>query len=144
METKEIIDILTAFEEGKTIEYKCLDMDIPVGDQPAIIYGEWIEITGGVRDICHYIDKGYPIRVQPETTLRPYKDADEFIKASIEHGEWLRPKNPSSSPHALRYVHPIMVTNSYIMRGCDERMFYNTMVDGFVWLDGSPCGVLEE
>lgn len=117
-------EILKAWSDGKTIEYKC--------DKG------WITVP----DICIFNAPLLNYRIKPESKLRPYKNADEFLKAQKEHGLFLIINNKS--------VIPVSVTDNsilYISISCDslvQRFTMRELMDYITWQDGTPCGIIEE
>ncbi len=85
------------------------------------------------------------MRVKPEPKYRPYNGADEFVKASQEHGEWLK---EASCDNQMRFKSIYCDGAGVAMCNGANRMsfwnFYDDMFRNFVWVDGSPCGAVEE
>lgn len=126
-ETRKIAEVLMAYSEGKVILAKAKGIDMP-----------WAEIlTEHDFDI-----RNNEYRIKPEFKLRPYKNADEFMKANKEHGLFLIINN--------RFVMPVSVTDNsifYIDTSCDslvQRFTMRGLKDHIIWQDGAPCGVMEE
>lgn len=126
-ETRKIAEVLMAYSEGKVILAKAKSVDMP-----------WVEIlTEHDFDIRN---NEYRIKLEPK--LRPYKNADEFLKAQKEHGLFLIIDNKS--------VMPVSVTDNsilYISTSRDslvQRFTMRELMDYITWQDGTPCGVMEE
>ena len=124
MTHEEMISIIRAHMDGKSIEFRRTDGNYPQ---------EWT-LCDDVKwnfGACDY-------RVKPEPQYRPHKDADEFWYAVQEHGSWIRTKD---------FTRLVQVHDIYD-RGClifTVMLTYNELFERYVWADdGSPCGVKEE
>lgn len=122
-----VIEILQAFKEGKSIEYH---------------YTENIWNTvNSEREILDCISSDFEdnIRIKKEPTYRPYANAEEFLKASKEHGPYLDGVIP------VKYTNNGVVLYSDI--DCHSFDFFNweqIFNLGCKWQDKTPCGVLEQ
>ena len=133
MTTDEMIEVLQAHKAGKRIEVSLYDED------------KWKEACEPSWDFdsCKY-------RVKPEPTCRPYKDTDEMVadydarfqsKARPDHTMpliWVKGKRRG------RYLiegYSEDGKDVYCGAGC---MNMSGLFAGYSYLDGSPCGVLEE
>lgn len=127
MATKDKIQVMQAFTEGKVIQVASRDLDnwsdLPSCEEPL---WDW--------DHCKYRVK--PINKMP----RPYANSEEFLKAQKEHGPYLM--------SCGQYFFPVMID-------CDKGVVFTDVIkNGFrsyfeimrdkVWQDGSPCGITEE
>lgn len=134
--TKEMISVMTAYEEGKKI--KCLDMygiercvyDKSKGEEPA---WDWAE--------CDY-------RVCEEPKYRPYKDIDELLKDWAEKTHnvpanmeqlvrpliWVKAKDTGTERLITDYNRQVELVN-YIT--------FDSLFKEYTFLDGSPCGKKE-
>lgn len=135
MTTKEMIEVMLAYERGEQIEYRericnCIDDWLPLKDDNP--FWDWY---------------GSVYRVKPQPTYRPYKNAEEFLKAQKEHGMYIRPKN-----NADRYELPTSICDGmfvFLLPTNDGRTYsicyyYDNLLADKVWQDGTPCGVKEE
>ena len=137
MTTKEMIEVMQAYERGEQIEHRdrCGDnwylSQVPSWD--------WVQ---------------YEYRIKPKPTYRPYKNADEFLAAQKEHGMYitdhgmyLLPKHeagryelPTSiDDEKVVFILPTNTSNAYAV--CYH---YDNLLKDKVWQDGTPCGVKEE
>lgn len=134
MTTKEMIEVMQAYERGEQIEYRIKDF---MRDD------EWSLSTESPDWDWRTTD----YRVKPKPTYRPYKDADEFLSAQKEHGMYIRPKNnadryelPTSiDDEKVVFILPTNTSNAYAV--CYH---YDNLLKDKVWQDGTPCGVKEE
>lgn len=126
MTTKEMIEVMQAYERGEQIE----------------------------RFKAHWEDCGAPIwdwhnyeyRVKPKPTYRPYKDADEFLAAQKEHGMYIRYVD-SNTYIIIFYVNDVAVFVPAINSDgnvVDVDLQYEKLLNNYKWQDGTPCGVKEE
>ena len=69
-EAKELMPIIQAFAEGKTIQYYDSLIDI----------ADWEDCENP-----NFENLTYKFRIKPETTYRPFKDAEECWKEMLKH-----------------------------------------------------------
>lgn len=117
---EEMIAVMTAYKEGKTIE-------IRKGTS-------WEEVKVPAWNWVNY-----KYRVKPEPKWRPYKDAEECFADVQKHGEWVR-----EIKHGLYFAISGIGNRGYAFAGGTIRM-YKELMNDYVWADdGSVCGKLEE
>lgn len=124
MTTKDMIEVMQAYERGEQIEYRIKDF---------------------MRDDEWYVQKEFPewdwktfdYRVKKPSTYRPYKNIQEFLQAQKEHGIYLQEKETRCMimPLGVNYYRVTIPSRSYR---------YKQLLNTFVWQDGTPCGVKEE
>jgi len=116
------IEILQAFKEGKTIEY-------------AEEFEQW-EAIESYRELISLLDRDLNIRIKKKSTYRPYANAEEFLKASKEHGLIITDK--------CQYYLPVI----YGKEGVKFEGFITSYEDLLTYYvfekDGTPCGILEQ
>ncbi len=131
----EQIEILQAYKAGKTIQvYQGETKD----GKPL-----WIDCANKYSDrvnelACLRFDE-QTYRIKQEPKIRPYKNAEEFLKAQKEHGPYicsLRNREFYYLPYA---INSLGITNERI-----GNVRYTDTMKVYVWQDGSPCGVEEE
>lgn len=141
MEVQELIDILTAFKAGKTIQ-----IEHEYVSKEAKLCSKWTDAES-FESIIRNISLDNNMRVKPEPKCRPYNNADEFVKASQEHKDLLRAKYDVGGK-AIKYLRPTSITEAYAIGvGEDGPVLYSwlALLRNFVWNDdSSPCGVVEE
>ena len=129
MTTKEMIEVMQAYDRGEQIERRdrCGNnwflSPVPSWD--------WVQ---------------YDYRVKPKPTYRPYKNAAEFLAAQKEHGMNIRRKGCNY------YILPLYITDNIIsiqysrsdgsVVGVDK--LYIDLLREYTWQDGTPCGVKEQ
>lgn len=125
MTTAEMIAVMQAYKDGKSIE--CADKGGT----------NWKKLPNPVWNWDRF-----DYRVKPESNIRPYENAQEFMKAMKEHGPYYTKKKDINRGRV--YTHPGNVydyafgTNKGIL--CSFKEF----AIGYEWADGTPCGIVEE
>lgn len=124
-EAKELLPIIQAFAEGRTIQ----------------IFGRdgWTDLY---KDFI--FDISYRYRIKPEPKYRPFKDADECWQEMLKHQPfgWIKSKTGG---------HYSMVT----VVGADEKMKsiaisgrhicpFDETLSNYTFADGTPFGIKEE
>ena len=130
-EAKELLPIIQAFAEGKTIE----------------IYNntEWQDlIIESIKFDC----KPSCYRIKPEPRYRPFKTQEECWQEMLKHQPfgWLKSKKNGSSccigevswSDEFETVHIALSTCESLSRSA------NSMFDEYTFADGAPFGVMEE
>lgn len=117
MTYNEMIAVLQAANEGKTIQRR-----------PKLSTKEYEDIKYSWNfDIFDY-------RVKPEPTIRPYANADEFLKDMKEHGPYIK--------EGMAYCLPVHVSDEHVY-DADEGFNYEQLLKEIVWQDGHHCGIEE-
>ena len=130
-EAKELLPIIRAFAEGKTIE----------------IYSnaEWQDlIIGSIKFDC----KPSCYRIKPEPRYRPFKTQEECWQEMLKHQPfgWLKSKKNGrlrcigevSWSDEFETVHIALSTSESLSRSSDS------VFDEYTFADGAPFGVMEE
>lgn len=119
-QAKELLPIIKAFSEGKTIEMKCAE--------------SWIEI----EDICDFHSSS-TFRIKPEPKYRPFKDAEECWQEMQKHQPfgWVK----STLFKDLALVQRVTILYVEINRDIID---YKDTLEKFTFADGTPFGILEE
>ena len=119
------IKVLQAFKEGKAVEVLCKD-------------GTWKEIKEEVADYYPFNFATQTYRIKPKT--RPYKNAEEFVAASLVHGPFLCKQYKKDV-----LLQPMAASQDGVDFFCNSIKYdYKLLIDTFLWQDGTPCGVEEE
>lgn len=125
--TEEMVAVMTAYKEGKTIEYKKHE-GIP---------SDWTD-----NDTPSWNWALYDYRVKPEPKYRPYKNADECFRDAQKHGGWIDGVMCDHHKAMITYISNHCVYTSARITGRTE---FEDLLNNFHWADdGSVCGVLEE
>lgn len=134
MTTQEKIEVMKAYEDGKTIQSYDLEQD------------KWVNCQNPTWNWL-----GFDYRIKPEPTYRPYKDIDEMIedfrkKVGMGYPKlflpsvWVKRKDGGDFAKLITEFGYSCVWLSCSDIGTPmEKLF-----DDFTYLDGSPCGIKEE
>ena len=130
-EAKELIPIMQAYAEGKTIQFKYLD--------------KWEDI------VSEPYFENYPVtkyRIKPEPKYRPFKNQEECWNEMMKHRPlgWLKSKKDGryrsigelSWSDELETVYIAFSTSEALSR-CVDYVF-----DEYTFADGAPFGIKEE
>ena len=122
-EVKEMLPVLQAFAEGKTIESRCIK-----GDKSL-----WYD------DEDPSFDDDFEYRVKPEPKYRPFKDAEECWAEMQKHQPfgWLKSKKDGY------YSFITMLNYRFRLNGYDGWRF-DDVINKFTFADGTPFGVKKE
>lgn len=122
-EAKELMPIIQAFAEGKTIQYYDSLIDI----------ADWEDCENP-----NFENLTYKFRIKPETTYRPFKDAEECWKEMLKHKPFGWVKSTLFKDLALVK----RVTTLYVEINRDI-IDYKDSLEKFTFADGTPFGVKE-
>lgn len=131
-EFKNVMPIITAFVEGKTIQYRDRDN------------GEW-------RDICEQLyttdlfNNPSDFRIKPEPTYRPFRNGSECWEEIQKHEPfgWVKVKiDPTNATAGIAEVNDtyMFLSGSY----SEESMDYGEAFEKLTFIDGTPFGMKEE
>ena len=128
-EAKEMLPIIQAYAEGKTIQF--LDG------------GKWL-------DVCEtdFHESTYKYRIKPEPKYRPFKSKEDCWQEMLKHQPfgWLKSKKDGrlrcigevSWSDEFETVHIALSTSESLSRSA------NSMFDEYTFADGTPFGIKEE
>lgn len=133
MTTKEIIEVMQAYERGEQIEYRV---------KAFMCDDEWI-LMDFEEPEWDFVE--YDFRVKPKPDYRPYENAQEFLQAQKEHGMNIRLKGCNY------YRLPLYITDTLIGVQCPQSdgsvvsidASYEDLLRDCTWQDGTPCGIDE-
>ena len=122
-EVKEMLPVLQAFADGKTIESRCIK-----GDK-SLFYD----------DEDPSFDNDFEYRLKPEPKYRPFKDAEECWAEMQKHQPfgWLKSKKDGY------YSFITMLNYRFRLNGYDGWRF-DDVINKFTFADGTPFGVKVE
>lgn len=132
MTTKEMIEVMQAYDEGKKIQSK------PSG------CGDWDDCYKPTWNWFEYI-----YRIKPESKYRPYKDTDEMVedfkkRARLVTYDFCRPsiwiKSCDGFVSLITEFGFGCVWSSVHQVGISMKELF----ERYTYLDGSPCGIKEE
>ena len=123
-EAKELMPIIQAFAEGKTIQYYDSLIDI----------ADWEDCENP-----NFENLTYKFRIKPEPTYRPFKDAEECWQEMQKHQPFGWVKSTLFKDFALVN----RVTTLYVEINRDI-IDYKDALEKFTFADCTPFGVKEE
>mgnify|MGYP003287909755 FL=1 len=133
IEAKEFYPIMQAFAEGRIIECRTKPIFIEGSDVP----NDWTEM----KEIEFWKHTEY--RIKPETTYRPFKDAEECWAEMQKH----QPFGVVKDKYFANYQTHRAFT-CLIARGCDfggyEDETFGSCFKNLLFADGTPFGVKVE
>ena len=123
-EVKEMLPVLQAFADGKTIESRCIK-----GDKSL-----WYD------DEDPSFDNDFEYRIKPETNFRPFKNAEECWNEMQKHQPfgWIKDRDGDKT-----FIGSINSDNS-IFTCSSEILFLKELFEDFTFVDGLPFGIKEE
>ena len=121
-EAKELLPIIQAFAEGKTIEFMLTDGDWQVANSPT-----W--------------RSGLTYRIKPEPKYRPFKNVEECWNEMQKHQPfgWIKSKKGFD----CQLING-MFENENITIGQATDWDLDSLMDCYTFVDGTPFGVKEE
>lgn len=133
-EAKELLPIIQAFAEGKTIEFKNC-------------YGNWVNCG---EELINGFHKDFRIKSEPK--YRPFKDMDECWQEMLKHHPfgWVKTIANISELHNISAIFPS--AEFPVLLGIDAEegeareysLKLSEMYDLYTFADGAPFGVKEE
>ena len=123
----ELLPILQAFAEGKTIEYNC--------------NGNWIEY-----DNFNFQDKTQNYRIKPEPKYRPFKDAEECWQEMQKHQPfgWIKDKEDGHYSMVTTVDADAGEGKKHIDISGDYLCSLDETMSCYTFADGTPFGIKEE
>lgn len=120
--------ILQAIVDGKTIQHKTINR-------------EWYDTN--VASLDHLVTYYKDYRIKPETTYRPFKDAEECWAEMLEHHPFGVVKDKYFANYQTHRAFTCLVTNGCHFRGYEDETFENSFKN-LLFADGTPFGVKVE
>lgn len=128
-EAKEMLPVIQAYAEGKTIQF--LDG------------GKWLDVYE-----TDFHESTYKYRIKPEPKYRPFKSQEDCWQEMLKHQPfgWLKSKKDGrlrcigevSWSDEFETVHIALSTSESLSRSA------NSMFDEYTFADGTPFGIKEE
>lgn len=133
-QAKEFYPILQAYAEGRVIECRTKPSAIEDENVP----NEWVE----TKVIEFNDNKEYRIKpnLEPETTYRPFKDAEECWAEMLEHQPfgWVKDRNGS------KFVIENVDSGGFVEVYDDGTCSFKEVFENRTFADGTPFGVKVE
>ena len=114
-EVKELLPIMQAFAEGKTIQIKK--------------EGDWLEV--GENTEVYFSESPSDYRIKPKPKYRPFKNQEECWNEMHKHPDfgWVKDKEK------LSY---------YPIQEVSDTNHYRNLLNDYEFTDGTPFGIKEE
>lgn len=138
-QVKELLPIIQAFAEGKTIQTKN--------------GSTWVDIDSDKDELILDSVVAYQdcFRIKPEPKYRPFKDTKECWQEMQKHQPfgWLKDKNKDSELRNIQALTEEMstMTDRVYLRGIrliDGWHVFEEAIEEYTFADGTPFGILEE
>lgn len=120
--------ILQAIVDGKTIQHKTINR-------------EWYDTN--VASLDHLVTYYKDYRIKPETTYRPFKDAEECWQEMLKHQPFGVVKDKYFANYQTHRAFTCLVTNGCHFRGYEDETF-ESCFKNLLFADGLPFGVKVE
>lgn len=128
---KKNIDIISAFAEGKTIQYKTDT-------------GSWHDLTENEGLPMGTLEEEPNIfRIKPEPRYRPFKDAEECWAEMLKHQPFGVVKDKYFANYQTHRAFTCLVTNGCHFRGYEDETFESSFKN-LLFADGTPFGIKVE
>lgn len=136
-EAKELLPIIQAFAEGKTIQYR-VSPSFPRPNNRDISYiKEWFDID---EDKCDGFscDGTIDYRIKPEQKYRPFKSQEECWQEMLKHQPFGWVKNKCGN------IFNIIAIFKESIKLNERDNYYSECYKQFKFIDGTPFGIKEE
>lgn len=126
-EAKQLLPIIQAFSEGKTIEQRCAE--------------SWVEVD---KDCDFHFPANY-YRIKPEPKYRPFKDVEECWQEMLKHQPFGWVKNKFNHNGVIATIICLDSRKEFrIHTNFNHGNTSEDMINSFVFADGAPFGVKED
>lgn len=127
-QVRELLPIMQAFAEGKTIQVK-------VGNR------DWVE----TNEVYGGYSKDYNYRIKPQSKYRPFNNNKECWNEMIRHKPfgWVKAKNSEYDHYIIDSVYYSENYEVAVVSMSGEAFNYKEMIDNYLFADGTPFGIKE-
>lgn len=128
-QAKELLPIIQAFAEGKTIQFKS------IGDK-------WDDF-GNKEDKLSFDSPIHKYRIKPESKYRPFNNNKECWNEMLRHKPfgWVRDKNIEYDYYIIDGVYYLENHEAGVTSMSGEAFNYKEMIDNYLFADGTPFGI---
>lgn len=135
-QAKELLPIIQAFAEGKTIQSKRIN-------------GTWIDLEMKTAlNIISLIDQPQKYRIKPGPKYRPFKDAEECWQEMQKHQPfgWIKGSGEYKNISGIRATgsYPILINVEHCGEQYENSCNMSEMFKNYTFADGTPFGIKEE
>lgn len=122
----ELLPIIKAFSEGKTMQCKNLE-------------GAWEDVDNNYN--CVFLPDSYEYRIKSEPKYRPFKDAEECWQEMSKHQPfgWLKDK---AVGHFVQLT--VVASKDAMSLNGNPGWTLRDIMQCYTFVDGIPFGILEE
>lgn len=144
-EAKDMLPIIQAFADGKTIQYR-VSPSIPRPNNRDVSYlKEWFDLDEDKFDgFCFNGTINY--RIKPETKYRPFKSQEECWNEMLKHKPFGYIK--CKAIKNIFFITEININSNNELYFClsNSTSFYGSvfLFDYYTFVDGKPFGIKEE
>lgn len=128
-EVKELLPIIQAYAEGKSIEISSI----------TDVSKAWREVT----DFPLGMIDSFKFRIKPEPKYRPFKDAEECWNEMLKHQPFGVVKDKYYAKFQVHRSFTTLLVNGCNFRGYEDSTFLNNFKN-LLFADGTPFGVKVE
>lgn len=127
-EAKELLPIIQAFAEGKTIQYYYNDAG-------------WADVKPD--EVADFSDNPLKYRIKPESKYRPFIDNKECWNEMLKHQPfgWVRTMNAENDYYIIDGVLHSENLDCSVVTMTGESYDYKEMLDIYLFADGTPFGI---
>lgn len=118
--TKEMIDVMQAYERGEKIEFFNYD------------YGQWKDVDNPIWDWLHN-----DYRVKPKSKYVPFETAEEFLVAQRDNGYLVSNKGKLLEAY-INGRDTVIISDPYSR--VSELISLSDLFRNYGFKDGTPCG----
>ncbi len=123
-EVAELLPIIKAFGEGKTIEQRCAE--------------SWVEVD---RD-CDFHFPASSYRIKPEPKYRPFKNAEECQQEMQKHQPFGLIRGNSSGYY--KHINNLYINNISFQEIDNFTWSLLDLLKSYTFADGTPFGIKEQ
>ena len=132
-QAKELLPIIQAFAEGKTIQYYYKSND-----------PHWIDIEPSeVNQNVDFTNSPSRYRIKPKPKYRPFANNKECWNEMLRHKPfgWVKVKNAECDYYIIDGVYYSENYEAAVVSMSGETFNYKEMIDGYLFGDGTPFGI---
>lgn len=123
-QAKELLPIIQAFAEGKTIQYRHGDVD-------------WVDVAP--YNALSFSDDTSKYRIKSKPKYRPFKDAKECWQEMLKHQPfgWLKGSENN------RFIISAIRNEGVCINGAQYCSYYDSVFNKYPFADDTPFGIKE-
>ena len=131
---KQLVDVLQAYVNGKTIQYYDVDYSFKIKHPGERNFNnKWVDVD---EDHIFRLDL-YEYRIKPEPNYRPFKNAEECWQEMQKH----QPSGWIKSNDDGHYSMTTMVYDDVIRISGNNLWSFDDTMNNYTFADGTPFGI---